>query len=139
MFLLLLCNDKAVLGPWVNGKWVNLFTGAVIAALVTQSIIPTAFVLYPDLGEKTILAILGGGFGFALAGVATLRFMRRVDLAQPIDRSLRAIWRMPPLNELAPAYMTPLTRIWMVALRGYLFIAGGLVLIRIVQLVISGS
>src|ERR1019366_7740354 len=28
VFLLLLCNDKAVLGPWANGKWVNLFTGA---------------------------------------------------------------------------------------------------------------
>ena len=31
VFLLLLCNDKAVLGPWRNGPWLNLFTGAVIA------------------------------------------------------------------------------------------------------------
>ncbi len=28
VFLLLLCNDKSVLGPWVNGRWLNLFTGA---------------------------------------------------------------------------------------------------------------
>ncbi|MFI4983342.1 MAG: NRAMP family divalent metal transporter, partial [Nevskiales bacterium] len=34
VFLLLLCNDKAVLGPWVNGRGLNLFTGAVIAVLV---------------------------------------------------------------------------------------------------------
>ena len=27
VFLLLLCNDEAVLGPWVNGRWLNLFTG----------------------------------------------------------------------------------------------------------------
>jgi len=29
--------------------------------------------------------------------------------------------------------MTPLTRIWMVALRGYLVVAGGLVLVRIIS------
>jgi Mn2+/Fe2+ NRAMP family transporter len=44
-FLWLLCNDMAVLGPWVNGRWLNLFTGAVIAVLVMLSIILTASVL----------------------------------------------------------------------------------------------
>ena len=34
VFLLLLCNDKAVLGPWVNTRLLNAFTGAVIAVLV---------------------------------------------------------------------------------------------------------
>src|ERR1700676_5192988 len=29
VFLLLLCNDKAVLGPWANSKKLNVFTGAV--------------------------------------------------------------------------------------------------------------
>jgi hypothetical protein len=28
VFLLLLCNDKPVLGPWVNGRGLNMFTGA---------------------------------------------------------------------------------------------------------------
>jgi hypothetical protein len=45
---------------------------------------------------------------------------------------------MPPLGELSPARMTPLTRIWMVVLRGYLVVAGGLVLVRIIQLATSG-
>jgi len=31
VFLLLLCNDKAVLGPWVNGRWTNVFGAGVIA------------------------------------------------------------------------------------------------------------
>jgi Mn2+/Fe2+ NRAMP family transporter len=30
VFLLLLCNDHAVLGPWVNGRALTVFTGAVI-------------------------------------------------------------------------------------------------------------
>ena len=38
VFLLLLCNDEAVLGPWVNGRPLNVFTGAVIAVLVMLSI-----------------------------------------------------------------------------------------------------
>jgi Mn2+/Fe2+ NRAMP family transporter len=33
VFLLLLCNDKAVLGPWTNSRWLNLFTGSVIVVL----------------------------------------------------------------------------------------------------------
>jgi hypothetical protein len=61
VLLLLLCNDKAVLGPWVNPSWLNLFTGTVIAALVMLSIILTASVLYPDMNGATILTILGVG------------------------------------------------------------------------------
>src|SRR6185437_13805765 len=34
VFLLLLCNDEEVLGPWVNGRWVNLFTAAIVGVLV---------------------------------------------------------------------------------------------------------
>ena len=30
VFLLLLCNDRAVLGPWVNSRGTNVFTSAVI-------------------------------------------------------------------------------------------------------------
>jgi len=66
VFLLPLCNDKAVLGPWTNGRWFNLFTGAVIAVLVVLSIIPTASVLYPKISGETIIAILTGGCPAAL-------------------------------------------------------------------------
>jgi Natural resistance-associated macrophage protein len=62
VFLLLLCNDKAVLGPWANGRWLNIFTGGVIAVLVMLSIILTASVMFPEATNETvILAILGGG------------------------------------------------------------------------------
>ncbi len=33
VFLLLLCNDKAVVGPWSNGPKLNVFTGAIIWSL----------------------------------------------------------------------------------------------------------
>jgi hypothetical protein len=41
---------------------------------------------------------------------------------------------MPALSSLGAARMTPLTRWSMLALRGYLVIAGGLVILRIVAL-----
>ena len=138
VFLLLLCNDKAVLGPWVNGRWLNLFTGAVIAVLVMLSIILTASVLYPDMSETSILAILGVGSVLALGMASAFLFVRRGTLPQN-KRVRRTTWRMPPLDELSPAHITPLTRVWMLVLRGYLVVAGGLVLVRIVQLATLGG
>jgi hypothetical protein len=41
---------------------------------------------------------------------------------------------MPALSGLGPAQMKPFTRLSMLALRGYLVIAGGLVLLRIAEL-----
>ena len=61
VFLLLLSNDRAVLGPWVNSRAMNLFTGAVVAVLVMLSVILTASVLFPDLDEKWIIGVLAGG------------------------------------------------------------------------------
>ena len=139
VFLLLLCNDRGVLGPWVNGRFTNLFTGAVIAVLVLLSIILTASVLYPDISGQAILAILAGGVVLALitAGI-TLTFRSRSDVPGPVlDRSLRSTWRMPPLAQLAPNPITGATRIWMFVLRGYLIVAVGMVIFRIVQLAMA--
>ena len=34
VFLLILCNDKKVLGPWVNGRKVNILTAVVVFKVV---------------------------------------------------------------------------------------------------------
>jgi Mn2+/Fe2+ NRAMP family transporter len=139
VFLLLLCNDRAVLGPWVNGRALNLFTGAVIALLVMLSLILVASMLFPGIGTPVIVAILGGGTGLALAvGVASL-WLRREPTAAPVGEVARVTWRMPPLRELPPLPLTAATRLWMIVLRGYLAIAGGLVLFRIVGLATTGN
>ena len=79
VFLLLLCNDKAVLGPWVNGRGVNALTSTVIAALVLLSVILTASVLFPDATDgRTIVGILaGGGVASAAIGLALVVFGRK--------------------------------------------------------------
>jgi hypothetical protein len=45
---------------------------------------------------------------------------------------------MPPIAELPPRRLTAGERIWLVVLRGYLFLAAGLVLARIVSLAVAG-
>ena len=151
VFLLLLCNDKAVLGPWANSKSVNIFTGAVIAVLVMLSVILTTSVMYPSISGVHILAVLAGGSALAVAVTVAVRCIERravvgrrasvgADSASgiaPRRRSAtdRATWRMAPLESLPKAELTLLNRTWLVALRGYLVVAGGLILVRIVQLV----
>jgi NRAMP (natural resistance-associated macrophage protein)-like metal ion transporter len=139
VFLLLLCNDHAVLGPWVNGRALTVFTGAVIAALVMLSIILTASVFFPGMSDATILAILGSGMLFTVMISAALLLIRREDRRVWTDSYGRMVWRMPPLDQLPPAQLTPLTRIWLTVLRGYLIIAGGLVFWRILELALSAG
>jgi NRAMP (natural resistance-associated macrophage protein)-like metal ion transporter len=143
VFLLLLCNDKAVLGPWANTFKINLFTGAVIAVLVMLSVILTASVLFPDISGNQILAVLGGGSSLAVVvTIAILLWQRRRGIAvaatPAVPLSERATWRMPPLALLPRAELTVLNRAFLTVLRGYLLIAGGLVLVRIAQLVTAG-
>jgi hypothetical protein len=109
VFLLLLCNDEAVLGPWINGRSLNVFTGGVIAVLVVLSITLTASVLFPDMGEKTLLALLGGGTVFTVAISAVLLILRREDLWVWVDDFGRMTWRMPPLGQLRLINKQPLS------------------------------
>ncbi|KVC49952.1 manganese transporter [Burkholderia ubonensis] len=138
VFLLLLCNDKQVLGPWVNSMKLNIFTGAVIWVLVMLSIILTASVMYPDISGETIVDVLVGGSVFAIAGyLVTVLIRRNKRVIEPgVDRSLRDTWRMPPLDTLKPQVMTLTTRVWMGVLRGYLVIAVGLVIVKVVQMML---
>lgn len=148
VFLLLLCNDKAVLGPWTNSRMLNLFTGGVVAVLVMLSIILTASVLFPDMDERWIVAILVGGsiLGVLLTVGAKLYELSRRPARAAAEHDwisyraeFRDSWRMPPLSELPPARLRLLSRIWMIVLRGYLVVAGGLVLFRIFQLATAGA
>jgi len=140
VFLLLLCNDRAVLGPWINSRALNVFTSVVIAVLVVLSIVLTASVVFPKISESQILAILltGGLASIVIGAVAYWTGRQRDTDGTAIEELERATWLMPPLDELPPGRFTPTHRVWMGILRAYLLIASALVLARIVQLLSSG-
>jgi Mn2+/Fe2+ NRAMP family transporter len=139
VFLLLLSNDRAVLGPWVNGRWLNLFTGAVIAVLIVLSVILTAAVLYPDISDTEILAMLGSGIVLAaiVAGIALLARSGRSAGEPPVPIAERPHWRMPPLAQLTPMRLTTATRLWLGALRLYLAAATIMVVVRVAQIALG--
>ena len=137
VFLLLLCNDRDVLGPWVNGKGLNAFTSAVVGILITLSVILTASVLFPAITAAQIGAITAGCGAAGLAALAYALAARRRAQAPAIDRAGRETWRMPPLAELGRTRMSMGRRIGMGALRLYLAAAMILVVVKIVQVALG--
>jgi hypothetical protein len=139
VFLLLLCNDKDVLGPWVNGRKTNMFTAAVVAVLVSLSFILTASVLFPNISARQIIDILAtcGVASLAAAGYALFRRQRGAGTATEVDRAGRENWRMPALNLLERPVMSTGRKIGIAALRLYLGVAMILVIVKIVQLALG--
>jgi hypothetical protein len=147
VFLLILCNDKPVLGPWVNPRWLNYFTGAIIATLVVLSVIPTASVLFPDATtDKVILGILvGGGVAAAVVALVVMAWSRNGERVAEDDAAAeqaaadRNSWRMPPLDGLPPMKLSLAAKTWMGALRLYLVVAVCLVAFRIAILAMGNG
>jgi Mn2+/Fe2+ NRAMP family transporter len=143
VFLLLLCNDRAVLGPWVNSKKLNIFTSAVVWVLVLLSIILTAGVLFPGITGPQIEAVLVGGVLLgSLVGIYLLVHGRRSRADTTVDDALadappRDTWRMPALARLARPAMSTQRKIGLLTLRGYLVVAFGLVVVKLVQVAVG--
>src|SRR5215475_13554410 len=148
VFLLLLCNDKEVLGPWVNGVKTNVAAGIVIATLVILSAILMISVVFGrvSIGQvlgivaaSAIAAALAGSFVFVRGWLARRRGMSGLDsAATPAGRSedrrqRRENWRMPPLAMLAPVQMSVTRRVGMSAMYVYLGAAIILVIVRVAQ------
>jgi Mn2+/Fe2+ NRAMP family transporter len=139
IYLLLLCNDTEVLGPWVNGRRTNIFTGTVVAVLVALSVILTSSVLDPGITARQILVILGiCGIATVLGGAAIeIRRLRSGAPAKVIDRAGKENWRMPPVALLRPPRVPLSRKVGMATLRCYLAVATVLVAVKIVQLAIA--
>jgi NRAMP (natural resistance-associated macrophage protein)-like metal ion transporter len=145
LFLLLLCNDQGVLGPWVNRPWLNIVTGVIIAVLVVLSLILTVNALFPSIDVPTMTAVLFAAMGITLAvgGAGALvrrQRLRRVGLA--VDRRAevrhldRTTWRMPPLALVSRPVTTRFHVFCLVTLRGYLLVAVLLLVVKLGQAIV---
>ena len=142
VFLVLLCNDKAVLGPWVNGKKLNVLTGVIVGILVLLSVVLTASVLFPNITGGQIVAVLIGGVAVG-AGIASyLVVQNRLNRDQvTVEDALaetanRQNWRMPALSRLERPMMSRQRKVGLLTLRAYLLIAFALVIVKIVEVAI---
>jgi Mn2+/Fe2+ NRAMP family transporter len=142
VFLLLLCNDREVLGPWVNRRGTNAFTSAVVAVLITLSVVLTASVLFPAISARQIIEIIIACGAVSVLGVAWMLVRRRSAAAQTtiadvLGEADRDMWRMPPLTELSAPVVSGARKLGLAALRGYLAIAMVLVIIKIIEVAIG--
>jgi Mn2+/Fe2+ NRAMP family transporter len=140
VFLLLLCNDPEVLGPWVNRTWLNWLAGLIVGTLLLLSGILMTTTLFPDIDVVAVATYLAVTLAIlAAAAVPMLRWMARRQPAPPAARRParhvdRNTWRMPPLALLEPVTWSPGTRLGMIALRGYLVVGALLLAVKAIQL-----
>lgn len=135
IFVLLLCNDREVLGPWVNGKWLNAVASIIVTLLVVLSITMMVSTLFTSVNVVALLSVLSivGGVGLIVGLPLGLR-----RIAPPLDYSIdKRDWRTPRLTLLAPQSTSLARRILLRAVASYLVIAGTLLVVRIIQLVTS--
>jgi Mn2+/Fe2+ NRAMP family transporter len=139
VFLLLLCNDREVLGPWVNSRWLNALAALIIAVLLLLSGVLMATTLFPGLNVTLVTVYLAVAFtvlgGLAVVGLAIVHRRGQPATPQPaIDKREKLTWRMPQLALLRPVQWSPGLKLGMLTLRVYLVISAVLLIVKAVQL-----
>jgi Mn2+/Fe2+ NRAMP family transporter len=133
VFLVLLCNDHEVLGPWVNRPWLNAVAALIISVLIMLSLILVASTLFPTFNIVNLTLGLGCALGLGLLGAGLAAWRRRGARVEPAVAD-RSHWRMPPLALLKRPQWTPARRAAMIALRAYLVVAVVLLAVKAAQL-----
>ena len=132
LFLVLLCNDTEILGPWINGRVLNVFAVIIVAVLIVLSLDLTIATLFPSINgvSLTEVCFLGAAaLALPTAGVVAWARRRRIARGEAIDPRAavahleRATWRMKPLDQLARPHQTLLRKVSVYGLRGYVIVA----------------
>jgi len=143
VFLLLLCNDREVLGPWVNRPSLNVLAGLIVGVLLLLSGILMATTLFPGIDVIAVTGYLALALVvLAAAAIGTLRWLtnrqHKSTGPEPLSHAMAGVdpnsWRMPPLTLLQPVRWSASTRLGMLALRGYLIVGAVLLVVKAIQL-----
>jgi hypothetical protein len=160
----MLCNDREILGPWVNRPWLNALGAIILGTLIGLSAILTITVLMPQWDGIVVARWVMGTLVIGLVAAAVFARFRprrrpliagvdsknsRAAMAEAVVRAImprrparaaavdRADWRMPPLAELVPPVGSKVRTVGMVALRAYLLLAVTLLVVKTVELAIG--
>jgi NRAMP (natural resistance-associated macrophage protein)-like metal ion transporter len=140
-FLVLLCNDREVLGPWINPRWLNVLATFIIGVLLVLSGTLVVSTLFPNFNAlKVAIWIAIGLVAVAvLAGAWFWLTRNRRPPPQPHPRSTmteaeRMAWRMPPIALLKPAEWSTGRKVALLTLRGYLIISVLLLIVKAVRI-----
>jgi Mn2+/Fe2+ NRAMP family transporter len=153
IFLILLANDRAVLGPWTNNTAQNWVAGLIAWTVTTFSLAPLVTTFYPNV------TLTQCGYAFAvctLIGLAAAVVLWRCRPSRPerdrlepdssrrpagmnraqwraVLRQRRLDWRTPRIDTLAPPALSVARRISLLTLRCYIIVAIVIMAIKLIQ------
>jgi NRAMP (natural resistance-associated macrophage protein)-like metal ion transporter len=139
VFLLMLCNDREVLGPWTNPPWLKALATVIVAALVLLSLILTVTTLFPSINVTDMAT--GGGIvvavALALLGLGALRSRRALEAVTVIEgrpEVPKEHWTMPPAALLSRPVWSTARRMAIMALGSYMVVATALLIVKVARL-----
>ena len=92
----MLCNDREVLGPWVNPSWLNALAAlASVCILVVLSTLLSITTIFPGVDITTVGLGMFAALPIALIAAAAMSPGRR-----PVATASRQHWTMPQLEKL---------------------------------------
>ncbi|MHB8189299.1 MAG: NRAMP family divalent metal transporter [Ferrimicrobium sp.] len=132
-FLLLLCNDREILGPWVNPPWLNVLATFIVGLLLGLSLILTIVTVFPSADVLTILVGVLIPVVVSAIGVALVQYRGRRS-RPAVDRVARMSWSMPASALLHRPRQTRTRSFVLGVLRVYLIVAVALMVVSFVRL-----
>ena len=139
VFLLLLCNDREVLGPWTNPRWLNMVGVSVVTVLIVLSGTLTVTTVFPHADPALVASIIATMGAVALALWAYAMWGARHEPVGDADTPWqRATWTMPWSERIGPPGATRVRNVGLMVLRAYLLGAAAVVVVRAIQLTVGG-
>jgi Mn2+/Fe2+ NRAMP family transporter len=138
LFLLMLCNDHEVLGPWTNPPWLKALAGVIVGALILLSLLLTITTLSPHI-DIAAVSIVGGIVllvALVVTGGLAFRSGRGATGVTVIhERDVpKEQWTMPPAALLTRPRWSTGRHVAMLALASYMVVALALLIVKSVQL-----
>jgi Mn2+/Fe2+ NRAMP family transporter len=137
LFLLMLCNDREVLGPWTNPPWLKALAAVIVGVLMLLSAILTLTTLLPSVDVGAVAAVGAVVLGVALVGMGALALRSRSWLVGPAEETpgvLKERWTMPPAALLTRPRLSARRHFALVALGAYMVVALVMLVVKTVGL-----
>jgi Mn2+/Fe2+ NRAMP family transporter len=138
VFLVLLCNDRAVLGPWINKPWLNVVATAIVSALLVLSLVLVVSTIFSSVNVTVLITALGIVMAVVVVGASAwmLWSARKAEPMPEMPRSEKENWRMPALALLErPQWSLP-KKIAMFTMAGYIVLAVLFLAIKAVEIAV---